>query len=304
MIRALVLASVIFTIAMLSIYVVVITFGITFPVWNEPPKENVLPITLPYPDTLTISMPNGTDFVVTFTMRCLGVRAENTPIQIVNASCVGITPESLRISVGFSESILTKRKNVVSSGAGIIGWSGTWALSFSQEAIESNASAIIRLISPEEMNEIYFPVAGDYSPIMLVNKGGSTTQHTYDQIKVHVQPESEVESANVSRLSLGLTWAFLGFSYIGVILAVYELVLKQENKNQTIVIINDLVAEPEIKHQLSEQKITISPPDKSAEKANTIKPNNKNTNGESVATSEPKLRKPRPQKSINETKPE
>lgn len=290
-IRALVLASVVFTVVMLSIYVSVITFDAPFPIWNPSPKENVTPIILPYPDTVVVSMP-GTDFVVKFTIKYSGILAENTPIQIVNASYLGISPEAIKISIGFPESILTRNKDIASAGdAGIIGWAGTWALSFDIAKVETNATTFVRVMPPKEMNEIYFPVAGDYSPIILVNKNGNSIQYTYEQIKVRVQSQSEVESANVSRLSLGLTWAFLGFSYIGVIVAVYELVLKEENKNQ-------------IENQLSEQRIKISPPANSPEKPKIINPNNKNTNGESEGNSEPKARKPRTQKTNSDANPE
>lgn len=232
-----VVVSVITILVLLSIYVVVITYNIQFsPIgifnWNPPPKENGIPMILPYPDAVVVNLP-GTDFVVTLTMEYNGTLAENTLIQIVNASCVGFTDEALKISVGFSESIATKDKSAVSSGAGIIGWSGTWCVSFSQEAQHNNVTVDIHLLPPKEMNEIYFPVAGDYSPIILVTKDGNTTQYTYNQIKVHVLPASEIEAENTSRLNLGLTWALLGFSYVGGIIGVYELMGKQENKAQS-----------------------------------------------------------------------
>ena len=230
-VRVAVLLSVIIILALLTIYVVVITDNIPFSAfnWNQPPKENSIPMILPYPDNTVVTLP-GTNFVATFTLQYNGTLAENTPIQIVNASCVAFTDHGFDISVGFSESFLTTEKSILSSGAGLIGWSGSWCVSFSQKSSESNATVDIHQVLPEKVNEIYFPVSGDYSPTILVTEGGNTTQYTYNEIKVNVLPASTVEAENTNKLNLGLTWALLGFSYIGGIISAYQLMGKQEKK--------------------------------------------------------------------------
>ncbi len=262
----------------LFLYIVVITqdIPVSCPIsifnWNPSPEENTIPIILPYPDATTVSLP-GTNFGVTFMLDYKGTLGENTPIQIVNASCISYLPDtSLKVSVGFSQAINMEDKHIVTSGAGIIGWGGAWCVTFEDSNVPQNFSdnvvVDIHLISPKEEKEIYFPVAGDYSPIILVSRQGQdTVQYTYSQVKVHVLPASEVEAERISRLNLGLTFAFLGFAMIGGILGVYELIGKQEKSAQTIVIINDLVGEQEITSQSSEQKITKTTPQISKQKS-------------------------------------
>ena len=72
-------------------------------------------------------------------------------------------------------------------------------------------------------DEMYFPVAGDYSPTIFIQFfNGTGIQYTYNEIKVHVLSASEVEAVNTNKLNLAVTYVLLFSSYIQGLVIVRE----------------------------------------------------------------------------------
>lgn len=219
--------------AVTTLYVIVITQNIPFPYfnWNPSPKLGVIPFGLSYPDIPGVEIP-GTYLVASFLLTYNGTMAENVPIQVVNATSVIFTDDYAdlwNVQVGFQQAIPWNfKKAFEQSGLYIGGLSGVL---FSRNIVNPNSSTLF----PLSEDEIYFPVAGDYSPTIHIHfYNGTSSLYTYNEMKVHVLATSEVEAENTNRLNVALTFALLAFSYIEGLVMIRELWANRERKNQSI----------------------------------------------------------------------
>lgn len=220
-----------------SAYVVVITRNITVSSscwlfnWNPPPSTNDIPLALAYPETLIMSFPNGTLLMADMLLTFRGELAENTLVQIENASCQ-TPPEGIDVSnivVGFEGAFLPNMTESIQEGQTWGGGAMCVLFSRSQSLPDGWSN-----FSVSWQNDVIFPVAGDYSPSIFVtfDDGSPSIQYTYSQIKVHVLSASEVNAENTNRIDVGLTFAILAFSFIEGFMVIYELLKKEQPKTQ------------------------------------------------------------------------
>jgi hypothetical protein len=223
-------AAILIILAIITLYVIVIAQNITFPYWNPPPNLRVIPFGLSYPDIPGMEIP-GTYLIVSFLLASNGTIAENVPIQVVNATGQIISSDYANVwnvQVGFQQAIPWDFKKYFEQRGMYIG--GLSGVHFSRDVMNPNSSALL----PLSENEIYFPVAGDYSPTIRIDLyNGTSILYTYSQMKVHVLSASEVEATNTNRLNLGLAFALLGFSYIQGLVMIRELWTNREKEDQS-----------------------------------------------------------------------
>ena len=78
-------------------------------------------------------------------------------------------------------------------------------------------------------NEFYFPVAGDYSPTILIWFYNDTTiQYTYNDIKVHVASATEVQSQKLDRINTAITITLFALALVEGISVVNDLTKRKE----------------------------------------------------------------------------
>jgi hypothetical protein len=221
-------------------YFIVIAFN--FPVsspipflnWNPPPKENVIPILVSYPDNGTPTIGSNVTYCsVIFALDFKGDLAENTHIQVVNASGAFILNEEATFTVAFPEAIESNWTSVISSGASIIGnpyWPVTGFTNHKDNSLPTGYP-IIKQIKPDYQSNFYFPVSGDYSPMIKIQiLGQPEIDYTNNAIKVHVLSNAEVETEQIGKVNLGLTFTLVDLAIIGSVWLFYELVKKEEVK--------------------------------------------------------------------------
>lgn len=194
--------------------------------WNPPPSKNEIPLALAYPETFIMSFPNGTLVMADMLLTFNGELAENTLVQVENASSQ-IPPQGhvSSIAIGFEEAFLPNQTASIQEG---YTWGGgAVCVVFSRT---QPSSPVWSNLTVYWENNVTFPVAGDYSPSIFItfDDGSQPVQYTYTQIKVHVLSASEVNAENTNRLNLGLTFAILAFSYIEGLWIIRELLKKQE----------------------------------------------------------------------------
>ena len=201
-------------------WVSIIAFGIQF----ISPKENHIPFGMNYPNTIPITYP-GTTFNINFNLTYTGDLAENTPIQVQNASCLATVNDSniSFVIIGFAQAIAV----VNGTNNRLVG--GTYVAIFSTPNTNEN------FLSVYAVNTFYFPVSGDFSPTVIINfnNGTGQIQYRYDDIKLHVLATSEVNAERINTTNLVLTAALLGFAFIETFKLIFEIKSK-DKKNQSI----------------------------------------------------------------------
>jgi hypothetical protein len=232
----------IFTLIFLSLstsYVFVISQNIPFssPIalfnWNPPPKENIIPIFLSYPETINIYLGGNTPyFSVVFALEYNGSLAENTLIKIVNASCICTDNKNIDISVTFPEAVDSTLKHAFSSGSALIGSTNVRIVTFHNAMIgNSTGDTYVRQIFPSSQSDFYFPVSGDYSPTIQISiQNEPDIIYTFSQVRVHVLSTSEADNVKIGKINLGLSYALFGLSIIGGVWLLYELLKNEEEK--------------------------------------------------------------------------
>ena len=83
---------------------------------------------------------------------------------------------------------------------------------------------------------IYFPVSGDYYPIIeIANETDpyNAIVYSFDQIKIHVASATEVEGLRLNNLNLGLTIALFVFAWMGEIALMVELLSNARKEPQS-----------------------------------------------------------------------
>lgn len=232
--KVLTIVGIIAILGLITSYIYVITTNI--PVsspywpfnWNPPPSTKEIPLALAYPETFIISGPNGTLLIADMLLTFNGELAENTLVQVTNASCQ-LAPDAIHIdsvTVGFQGAFLPNMAASIRQGF-------TWGGGTPCAVFDRNQTSLPNTWSYLNIfweNNITFPVAGDYPPSIFItfDNGSLPIQYTYSQIRVHVLSASEVNAENTNRLNLSLTFAILAFSYIEGLWVIRELLKKQE----------------------------------------------------------------------------
>lgn len=192
---------------------------------NPQSQLQIVPFGLSYPDSPEY-VSGKTNLSISMMIVYNGTLAENSPFVAVNSTCDIAFPynnEIWTVEVGFPEAIPSNFKSHFKTGGRYIG--GLGGVTFTNE----NKSGSLDVYAPEN----YFPVAGDYSPAIFITFfNGTNAYYTYNQMKLHVVAESEVEAQNADRSNLVLTFALLGFSYIEGFMIIRDL-LEKRKKNQS-----------------------------------------------------------------------
>jgi hypothetical protein len=212
------------------IVIVVILVALTWFIpanWIPPTQPHMIPFGLNYPNPVGYSG-NETEFLISMMIAYNGSIAENTPILVANSTCqLASWSDAWIVEVGFSQALPWNFKDLFQHGGSWIG--GLAGALF----IKDFRSGSPLRQTPTNGTLIYFPIAGDYSPSLYVLYwNGSETFHTFEQMKIHVLSESEINAENISRNNLILTIALLGFSYIEGITIIAELMSKRKKKSQ------------------------------------------------------------------------
>jgi hypothetical protein len=243
------IVSVVILLLFTTAYIIIMTQNITVssPIglfnWNPPEKENYIPIILSYPDSsvMAIGGPiNDTRMsicTIKFLLKFNGTLSENTPIEIVNASCLSYVSYGIAASVSLPQAINYDYQSWIGNNDSlVVGWAGTEILGFEDERPHYDDSIYFEPISLIRQEIFYFPVAGDFSPMVRVYKIGQVLEgevHTYESVKIHVISQPEIDQTRINKINLGLTVVLFGFSYIGGFALIYELI-KKENEEKEI----------------------------------------------------------------------
>ena len=307
----LVLVSVVVLLIFTSAYIVVITQNIPFSSsialfnWNPPESEKDIPMILSFPESTTIIISDINDSrasvcTIKFLLKYNGTLTENTPIEVVNASCINYLPTKIAVDVGFPQAIACEYKTWIGNKNDLlVQWSGTDILSFEDNRALHEGDVELDNIDPSNQVSFYFPVSGDYSPIITIYEKGLSSNETpimfsFDQIKIHVALQSEIDQMRISKINLGLTVALFGFSYIGGFALIYDLLKKEKGDKKEVpqfpININIISETKKTTPKTNEAKISSlskvqpytieqeTPKDeKSARNTNNIPRNDKNT---------------------------
>lgn len=268
--------------------------------WKPPIETKYVPIVISYPDSMFMPF-YGEDApicTVKFLLEYNGTLSENTLVKITNSSCWSYVPYNITVYVGIPQAIKYSDMDTIGDNTTrSVTWGGTDILIFrdSYTPIVGNPFEPIvnyHVIYPSLEEEIYFPVAGDYSPIILIGKQGEELNpiiYRYDQIRVHVTTATEVEGLNLGKVNLGFS---VVFSWIGYAVLVYELIIKVFKKKEESQIVININVTPDPKDMIPINRtkestkrsvsLTLEPNNKSdneAEKNNNTnnKPNKNNT---------------------------
>lgn len=201
--------------------------------WNKSPETNYLPILVSYPDSPTILI-GGRDnessvCTIKFLLKYNGSLVENTPVEIVNATCISYVDYKIVASIYFPQAIPYNWKDSIGDNSSLyLSWAGTEVVRF-EDKRQNDGRLTIEGLGASIQETFYFPVSGDYSPMIGLHKNTEllpSSYYRFDQIKVHVISQAELGQEKTNKVNLGLTVALLGFSYIGAFALVYELVVK------------------------------------------------------------------------------
>ncbi len=214
----------------ITLYVVIVTNRIPFPYFNPRPRFNPIPIQIFYPDMVGLGV-SRTGLIALFVLDFNETIAENTPIQIANATGQILAgSEYLNVSdveIGFKQAIPWNHKDTLQQGRLYFSpfLTGLHFIHFFNDRENVNLTIMAQ-------DEMYFPVAGDYSPTIFIQFfNGTSIQYTYNEIKVHVLSASEIEAVNTNRLNLAVTYVLLFFSYIQGFVIVLGIFKFQEKPN-------------------------------------------------------------------------
>lgn len=208
-------------------------------------QENNIPLVISYPNSMFMPMygNNMTICTIKFLLEFNGTLSENTQVQIINATCMSYVPYNITVNVGFPQAIPYSLKSIIGNNSTfLIGWGGTEVLTFRDNSSLPSSPFIpvanFHGIYPSYPNDIYFPVSGDYSPIIEIsnqseelNPQYSPIIYSYDQIKVHVASTTEIETLSLDTVNLSLTFAIFALSWIGVLALTYQFI-KEKDENQ------------------------------------------------------------------------
>lgn len=90
------------------------------------------------------------------------------------------------------------------------------------------------LIRVRELEEFNFPVAGDYSPSIIIALENKTILfHTYDSIKVHVASHTELQSQRLDRINGLVTLALFAFTFFEIYQIIIALTKRKSNKTKS-----------------------------------------------------------------------
>ena len=263
------------------------------------PETKHMPIVISYPDSMFRPFygENASICTVKFLLEYNGTLAENTHVKIVNSTCTSYVPYNLTVSVGIPQAIRYDLKDTIGNNETMVmDWGGTSILTFRDNYTPVDSLfkpvADYHLIYPSLQEEIYFPVAGDYSPIILLSETGiaeyDPISYRYDQIRIHVASETEVESLNIDEVNLRFTIAVFVFSWIGYFVMVFELIGKVRKNKDNGQITNNISISPDMSNapplRKTEKTTSLQKTSKSSttkketsEKITKKKPSKKNT---------------------------
>jgi len=186
---------------------------------------------------------NATVCSIKFLLKFNGTLAENSQIEIINATCISHVPYNTSIYVGFPQAIDYAQKDTIGDNTTFtFGWTGTDVLIFRDDYNPPDADSPFKpIIYFHEVpvmypNNIYFPVSGDYSPMIMITRPetpyDNVIVYSYDKIKVHVASAIEVEGLKINDVNLNLTHALFIFSWVGELVLLFELVTKYRDKTE------------------------------------------------------------------------
>jgi hypothetical protein len=239
------LAVVILTVFIIPIlaYSVILVWDIKVPKINPEPEPEYLPIILTYPNSMWTGFENYS-CTVSFQLKFNGTISEGSTIEVVNASCFMCAPYNYSVYVGFPYAIDSDLAPRIQTGEPIITAAGCQCAIFRDNFIVNDTTnpfpmAYWHELNPSFLGTFFFPVAGDYSPVIRIFETSpnytAPMDYSYDQIKVHVLSSSETEALRIGKVNLSLTYAMLGLSFVGLASLFNEL-LGKDNPQPPIVI--------------------------------------------------------------------
>lgn len=90
-------------------------------------------------------------------------------------------------------------------------------------------------LKPHQVMTFYFPSSGDYSPSIIVAlDNGTLLSYSYDQIKVHVLSNADLQALKFSRIDIAVTVSLLLFAGVEGISLVNSLGEKRKNDHSVM----------------------------------------------------------------------
>lgn len=164
-----------------------------------------------------------------FNVTANGTIAENTPIELTNFTGHVYTANNNGIEfigIGFFHTNLNEGHTYnINTGAGPV----LMPVGI-QSTVQPCNSTLADIIVWHQQPAFSFPVGGDYSPTITITTKNETTQHTYDEIKIHVATKSELQTQELNRINSFITIALLIFGNIEIVWLFFEWYKNTETK--------------------------------------------------------------------------
>ncbi len=212
--------------------------------WNPPEETKYYPLLVSFPNNVATTMTiggngeNTTLCTIKLLLKYQGELIEDTKIEVENATCTTCVSYGYCASILFPNAINYDYKSQIGDASVdlLIPWAGIDIVRFNVRGsanADFNGGGDFEITEtyPSGQNPFYFPISGDYSPIIEIKKDdGSTTVYSYDQIKLHVISKAEAEQQKINRTNFGLSIALFGFAILGGIGLLNEFIKKDENQ--------------------------------------------------------------------------
>jgi hypothetical protein len=205
------------------------SLNVLCPYINPPPDKVVIPISLNYPDSLTLTGKTG--ILISYVLVANSTIAQGTDVNLTDPwGAIYNTTEYANVSFvvsGFVETVppnFTVQPGTVPYGGLIAG-----TVTYGRNVAHPNV-----LHPTENATTFKWLTSGDYSPSIFIYFLNNTSQdYTYSEIKVHVASPIEIKSFTNSNVEAALTYALVIVGGLEAFSIVHDLVDGDHKSNPT-----------------------------------------------------------------------
>lgn len=193
-------------------YVAAVTWDWYWFPGNPAPLSASFIIPMMIPPAITNSTFPRPDLYLAISLRANGTIAEGVEVILAATGMIASHDYYLRfygVEIFFRDAIAWQFKNSPSLSKAI-GW--PQVITLNRDWKNQNDP---NLVAYYNNTEIYFPVAGDYSPtVLIIFKLQPPIGYTYDDIKIHVASSFDIANAKAAKVNNLLTFALVVFAII------------------------------------------------------------------------------------------
>jgi len=213
--------------ALLVSYVLIVAydFPMTFLNINPPPKEVIIPVTLIYPDSYTLTPDAGLS--ISFNLVADSTIGEGTNVRMIDPFAQVISKDYSGVSTILTGFAGTVTPNFVPSQPqrGQVNAPPYGTMAFTGPTGEGTYTPMVKEIT------FKWVAPGDYSPRLFLQFLNQTKrEYTYDEIKIHVASFVELQGLKVSKIELALTYSLLALGVLEGFSIVHDFVSEKTTR--------------------------------------------------------------------------